>query len=171
MYDLPTTNTVFQLILSNIAISDNTHFLNSNGILDTYVSSVTLSDSKFYDLSFKDAALKMASSTIKITNCEAFNISSTDGSPLMGISFESVLSINGFKFYNSSTPFIELLASTPTLEGLHITNIIADRTVINIGEDTNFSIKNSVISQIRSNNANPFVIYRSGIGKNCCFHI
>jgi hypothetical protein len=102
-YRIVSINSVFQLILANIEISGNSEFYSSDAVINSYLSTVNIISSIFRDIqSSSTNAIKLTGSTVYIEDTQLYSISSTDGSPALGVSFESEITINGLSFENST---------------------------------------------------------------------
>ena len=154
---------MFQLIHSNLVIEDNSEFTDSESIVDSYVSSVAISDSKFSRLSSVDNTLKIVGSTLNITNCEFDNITTSDNSELIEVAFDSILNVEGLSLSNSTLPFLELISASADVKRLTLNSVTSENRIIIVDSVYRLVIDGLTMRGVYSINSEPFEIYRSSV--------
>ena len=96
----------FQLISANLEINNNTVIYNEGAVIDSFVSTLTLSDSQFYSLNTTFSAFTITSSTLRTSNIVIHNISATDNLALFTVTLDSSLDMNRMTYHSSSVPYL-----------------------------------------------------------------
>ena len=104
--------------------------------LEVFSSTLAIENSKFFDMSIAEPSIKVTGSAIDIKNFTVESLSSADNlsHPLILLSLESMLSINGINFTENSVPLISSVSSTLNLNELYISNVEAKGYPLNIDE-------------------------------------
>ena len=105
-YSITVSKRVFQLISANLEINNNTVMYNEGALIDSFVSTVTMSDSQFYDLTTTFSAFTISSSILNTSNLTIHNISATDNLSLFTVTLDSVLSMDTMKYHSSFVSFL-----------------------------------------------------------------
>jgi hypothetical protein len=111
--------------------------------MDSFISTVTIKDSTFYNLKVEGDVFKITSSTVDMEGVLIYNVTSSDGTPVIGVSFESELSISGLIFRNSTLGLISSLSSYTILNLIEAYDVEADRFIMQIDGNLDFVLKNS----------------------------
>ena len=106
LYSITVSKRVFQLISANLEINNNTVMYNEGALIDSFVSTVTMSDSQFYDLITTFSAFTITSSTLNTSNLTISNISATDNLSLFTVTLDSVLSMDTMTYHSSFVSFL-----------------------------------------------------------------
>jgi hypothetical protein len=112
-------------------------------VIDSFISTVTIKDSTFYNLKAEGDVFKITSSTVDMEGVLMYNVTSSDGTPVIGVSFESELSISGLIFRNSALGLISSLSSYTILNLIEVYDVIANRFIMQIDGNLDFVLKNS----------------------------
>jgi hypothetical protein len=148
LFDISSSVREIQLIMANLEISNGTKFIDSSSVIDSYISTVTITDSYFFNLEVKSNILKLTSSTVIIRDIEVYNITSEGQSFVMGVSFESDLTIDGFIFHNSTLGMIDLLSSTASINRLKVSGIKITEEILHMDGNYAVNITNSEFDNV-----------------------
>lgn len=151
LYTITTSKRVFQLISSNLLITNQTVIYNEGALVDSFVSTLTIENSLFYDLETTSSAFTITSSTMIFQNTELHSISATDNLALLTVTLESSLMIDNIKFTNSELAFIACLNSESSITNLEISNVTSNPFVFRFEGSQNLSLTNWDVKNIHSN--------------------
>ena len=149
VYSITASKRVFQLISANLEIN-NTVMYNEGALIDSFVSTVTVSDSQFYDLATTFSAFTITSSTLVASNLTINNISATDNLALFTVTLGSILSMDTIAYHNSLVSFLTCLNSDMNIASLNIYNITSESRAITLSGLTSMRAHNWSISNVES---------------------
>jgi len=166
VYDIASVNINFQLVYSSIALNENSMISNTENIIDSYISTVLISNLTLKDILLKGGyVLKFTSTTIEINDTEIINISNEIVNPVISVTLGSNFSSNGITFNNSTVSLIDVVTSYASFSRLMSSNINPQTSFIRIFESLDFSIRNSNLFDIETGANSPILIDKSIISE------
>lgn len=122
VYSISRSQYCFQLIIGALTIQNGTDIYQQNKVLDSFQSTVIISDTTIHDFTEAETAIKITSSSVNLTNVEIYNAISLLPLPLLRIAFESTVGVNGLKYYDSQATFLTFLTSSAKFQNVEIYN-------------------------------------------------
>ena len=163
-YKITASKRLFQLISANLQFRNGTTIYNEGAIIDSFISTLILSDSQFYNLTTSFSAFTVTSTTMNVENWTMYDISSNDNLALFTVTLNSVIGIEDVIYYNSTVPFITCLNSDANITSLSITNIAASSIIVNFDQLKTLRIENWNLDSIFSSSQHtPFSIQFSEV--------
>lgn len=150
MYAISPSKYIIQLIIGAMTIQNSSKISNQGYIIDSFSSTLNIIQSKILSIENAESPMKFSSSIITITNSEFYNIKAIDTNPLIRIAFESRLTVNGLKYYNSQATFFSLITSTASISGLEVYNCstTSNNTMMLMDDNINLELSNWNIRNI-----------------------
>lgn len=147
------------MISSNLKIQNNTLIYNEGAIIDTFVSTLTVSDSIFHDLDTTFSVFTITSSTINASNMTFYDITATDNLAILTVTLDSVMNLNSIMFYNSLVPFATCLTSDAAISNVHLSNITSNAVVLNLKSLKSLTMESVMIDNVLNTfSSNAFII-------------
>ena len=151
IYQVDSSSFIFQLIQANIIFRNGVKIYNSQSIINSFISTFTISDSLFYNITAVYYAFKMISTNANISNWVFKQITTNNSSSLFQASFESTMYIQNITFANSSLPLLSSTSSDIAMQYIIIDHIISSNSLIDIRDSLNFKYLDSVLTLSNSN--------------------
>ena len=127
LYDYQNGSKLFELIDAKLSIQNGTIIYNQKSILKSFLTLIMIEDSVIYSMSIRDNWIRLAESTLNITNSKSYTISSYDNSNFIYADYKSTVNIYTFSYTNASSPFLYSIKSQVTSDGLIISNCITSQ--------------------------------------------
>ena len=109
--------------------------------IDSFLSTVTIKDSTIQNCVLDGASLQITASTLNFENMKVNNVStSTVTLPLIKLSLDSHLYLNGTTLTATSAPFLNLLASTGDINFLTAINFQTTNYLMKFEQTTNATL-------------------------------
>ena len=127
---------LFQMIKGNFEIMNGTTVSNQSAIVDSFSSTLLISDSTFIAISMSQSSIKATGSAFKMSGSTASSITRNGSTshPFIIGSLGSSMSIEGVTFTENTVPFLTVLSSELNITGVTLSNIVTQDYVINIDE-------------------------------------
>ena len=127
---------LFQMIKGNFEIMNGTIVSNQSAIVDSFSSTLLISDSTFIAISMSQSSIKVTGSAFKMSGSTASSITRNGSTsrPFVIGSLESSMSIERVTFTENTVPFLTVLSSELNITGVTLSNIVTQDYVINIDE-------------------------------------
>ena len=164
IYDYPLGSRMFELISAKLTIQNGSTIYNQLSIAKSFLSTITFVESTFYNLQSRDNNLRLAESTINVTHCTIYNISTTDNTNFMYTGVNTNVYIVSTTYTNWSSPLIFATTANINVDKMIVFGWYTQLECIFILKAPSISILNSNISYSLSKTfTSPFNIRHSNV--------
>jgi hypothetical protein len=158
LYSISESKYILQSIIGALTIQNTAKIYNDKYVLDSFQSTLVMQNSEIYDIDGTDSMIKISASDTNIENMNFHDIIalSNANNPLIRIAFESDVTINGLKYYDSQGVFMTLVTSAADIAYLEIYNVTATSTypMVDFDENTNLQFSHWSLTNFSVSGAN-----------------
>ena len=164
LYNFLIESKMFELISARLIIQNKSVIYNQLSIAKSFMSSLTFLDSTFYNLMIREKGIRIAESTINITDWTFYNISASDTTSFVDAGINTIVYLTNTTYSNWTWPFMVTSVATVTLDRITISNCYPHLEWISILRAPFVSITNSSMNMAYSDNStSPFRILDSKV--------
>ena len=149
-------------ISGGLSINDGSKIHNQESFMESFISTVSLSNSNIYDIEVTRECLRILSSNITMNNMQIFSINNPNSSRFISIGFDSRFEANNITYSNSNSKlfefnFIEFLS----LKEVSFVNINTQNNLMTVFHCSEFLFEDLTLSNTTSENEALVIDYSS----------
>ena len=131
-----------QVLFGVLHITSSSKISNQSEFLNSFISTVEMSNSELTDIYLDGNNIEMITSTFSMTNMKIMNITNNDNHEFIFITFDSTFNAVGIEYSNSNSVLFNILSSQATLSGLDFSHVNSNSLLLQMMDWDSIDLRN-----------------------------